>query len=73
VALPDHKTSDHGHGTAGVKNRVIGYLYREARSMELGVRPVVTLRRLVTGLIIGRGVCKADQKSILGLFPEHAS
>src|SRR5438128_3973786 len=33
----------------------------------------VTSRRLVTGLITERGVCKADEKSILELFPEHAS
>jgi methylthioribose-1-phosphate isomerase len=33
----------------------------------------VTPRRLVTGLITERGVCKADEKSILELFPERAS
>src|SRR5438552_2495998 len=33
----------------------------------------VTPRRLVTGLITERGVCKADEKSILELFAEHAS
>lgn len=33
----------------------------------------VTPRRLVTGLITERGICKADEKSILQLFPEHAS
>ena len=32
----------------------------------------VTPRRLVTGLITERGVCKANEKSILELFPEHA-
>ena len=33
----------------------------------------VTPRHLVTGLITERGVCKADEQSILKLFPEHAS
>ena len=33
----------------------------------------VTPRRLVTGLITERGICKADEKSILELFPEQAS
>ena len=33
----------------------------------------VTPRRLVTGLITERGVCRADEKSILELFPERAS
>ena len=33
----------------------------------------VTPRRLVTGLITERGVCKADEKSIVELFPEQAS
>ncbi len=32
----------------------------------------VTPRRLVTGLITERGVCKADEKSIRALFPEQA-
>jgi methylthioribose-1-phosphate isomerase len=32
----------------------------------------VTPRRLVTGLITERGICKADEKSILEIFPEHA-
>ena len=33
----------------------------------------VTPRRLVTGLITERGICEANEKSILQLFPEHAS
>ena len=33
----------------------------------------VTPRRLVTALITERGVCQANEKSILGLFPERAS
>jgi methylthioribose-1-phosphate isomerase len=33
----------------------------------------VTPRRLVTGLITERGICEANEKSILKLFPEHAS
>jgi methylthioribose-1-phosphate isomerase len=31
----------------------------------------VTPARLVTGLITERGVCKANEKSILALFPEQ--
>ena len=31
----------------------------------------VTPSRLVTGLITERGVCKADEKSVLDLYPEH--
>ncbi|HEX8279793.1 MAG TPA: S-methyl-5-thioribose-1-phosphate isomerase, partial [Chthoniobacterales bacterium] len=31
----------------------------------------VTPRRLVTGLITERGVCAAEEESILALFPEH--
>lgn len=33
----------------------------------------VTPRRLVSGLITERGVCRANETSILELFPEHAS
>ena len=32
----------------------------------------VTPRRLVTGLITERGICAANEQSILALFPEHA-
>jgi methylthioribose-1-phosphate isomerase len=32
----------------------------------------VTPRRLVTGLITERGICEANEASILQLFPEHA-
>lgn len=31
----------------------------------------VTPARLVTGLITERGICKADEKSILKLYPEY--
>lgn len=31
----------------------------------------VTPRKLVTGLITERGICKANEESILNLFPEH--
>jgi methylthioribose-1-phosphate isomerase len=33
----------------------------------------VTPRQLVTGLITERGICEANEQSILGLFPEHRS
>jgi methylthioribose-1-phosphate isomerase len=56
--------------------------WRDGQAMEVRVAPEnspaanygfdVTPRRLVTGLITERGVCKADEKSILELFPEHA-
>jgi methylthioribose-1-phosphate isomerase len=32
----------------------------------------ITPRQLVTGLITERGICQANEKSILKLFPEHA-
>jgi methylthioribose-1-phosphate isomerase len=32
----------------------------------------VTPSRLVTGLITERGICQANEKSILAMFPEHA-
>ena len=57
--------------------------WRDGRMWEVNLAPEsspaanfgfdVTPRRLVTGLITERGVCKADEKSILELFPEHAS
>jgi methylthioribose-1-phosphate isomerase len=57
--------------------------WRDGEMVEVSVAPEnspaanygfdVTPRRLVTGLITERGICKADEKSILQLFPEHAS
>jgi len=57
--------------------------WRDGQMLEVSVAPEgspaanfgfdVTPRRLVTGLITERGVCKADEKGILELFPEHAS
>ncbi len=57
--------------------------WRNGRMWEVSLAPEsspavnygfdVTPRRLVTGLITERGVCKADEESILELFPEHAS
>lgn len=57
--------------------------WRDGQMLEVSVAPEgspaanfgfdVTPRRLVTGLITERGVCQADEKSILELFPEHAS
>jgi methylthioribose-1-phosphate isomerase len=66
-------------GAEEIKN-ADGWL--DGRQVEVRVAPEqspaanygfdVTPRRLVTGLITERGVCKADEKSILALFPEHA-
>ena len=66
-------------GAGEIKN-ADGWL--DGRQVEVRVAPEqspaanygfdVTPRRLVTGLITERGVCKADEKSILALFPEHA-
>ncbi len=57
--------------------------WRNGRMWEVSLAPEsspavnygfdVTPRRLVTGLITERGVCKADEESILELFPEYAS
>ena len=56
--------------------------WADGRQIEVRVTPEaspaanygfdVTPRRLVTGLITERGVCKADETEILALFPEHA-
>ncbi len=56
--------------------------WAEGRQMEVRVAPEaspaanygfdVTPRRLVTGLITERGICKADEREILAMFPEHA-
>ncbi len=55
----------------------------EGRQIEVRVTPEnspaanfgfdVTPRQLVTGLITERGICEANEQSILGLFPERRS
>jgi len=57
--------------------------WADGRQVEVRVTPEnspaanygfdVTPRRLVTGLITERGICAANEESILALFPEHAS
>ena len=56
--------------------------WRDGEPVEVRVTPEdspaanygfdVTPRRLVSGLITERGICKADEQSISELFPEHA-
>lgn len=56
--------------------------WADGRQVEVRVTPEnspaanygfdVTPRRLVTGLITERGICDANEESILGMFPEHA-
>jgi methylthioribose-1-phosphate isomerase len=56
--------------------------WHEGRHIEIRVGPTkspaanfgfdVTPRNLVTGLITERGICEANEASILALFPEHA-
>ena len=67
--------------SAGEVKRADGW--RDGQLVEVSVAPEnspaanygfdVTPRRLVTGLITERGICQADEKSILQLFPEHAA
>ena len=55
--------------------------WHDGRQVEVRVRPEtspaanygfdVTPRELVTGLITERGICQANEESILRLFPEH--
>src|SRR2546421_1512919 len=66
---------------AGQVKRADGW--RDGPTLDVSVAPEnspaanygfdVTPRRLVTALITERGVCQANEKSILGLFPERAS
>lgn len=56
--------------------------WADGRQVEVRVTPEgspaanygfdVTPRRLVTGLITERGICEANEQSILGMFPEQA-
>ncbi len=57
--------------------------WAEGRTVEVRVTPEtspaanfgfdVTPRRLISGLITERGICQANEQSILSLFPEHAA
>jgi methylthioribose-1-phosphate isomerase len=54
--------------TSNKKIETVGIAPRETAAANYGFD--VTPARLVTGLITERGVCKASEESILGLFPE---
>ncbi|HEX4666496.1 MAG TPA: S-methyl-5-thioribose-1-phosphate isomerase [Chthoniobacterales bacterium] len=57
--------------------------WADGRSIEVRLTPEkspaanyafdVTPRRLVSGLITERGICRPNEESILAMFPEHAS
>ena len=56
--------------------------WADGRLVEVRVTPAgspaanyafdVTPRRLISGLITERGICQANEQSILAMFPEHA-
>lgn len=50
------------------KNKIEEVLITTSDAVNYGFD--VTPRRFVTGIITERGICKADEKSILSLFPE---
>jgi methylthioribose-1-phosphate isomerase len=57
--------------------------WADGRMIEVRVTPAgsraanygfdVTPRRLISGLVTERGICQANEQSILALFPEHAA
>ena len=58
----------HADGLADGKHVEVLMTPKESPAANYGFD--VTPHRLVTGLITERGICKANEKSILGLFPE---
>ncbi len=60
----------HAEGWAGDRELEVRIAPDESAAKNYGFD--ITPRRLVTGLITERGICEANEKSILALFPEHA-
>ena len=61
----------HADGWLDGRRVVVEVTPKESAAANYGFD--VTPRRLVTGLITERGICRADEESILSLFPEHRS
>lgn len=59
----------HAEGWAGDRQLEVRITPEESPAANYGFD--ITPRRLVTGLITERGICEANEKSILTLFPEH--
>ena len=59
--------------TTTLSNNRISELRKKNISVNLEVNYGfdVTPARLITGLITERGICEANEKGILKLFPEH--
>ncbi len=55
-----------------VRDKVESVLVTPASSPAANYAFDVTPARLVTGLITERGICRASEEGILGLYPEMA-
>lgn len=60
----------HADGWAGGRHLEVRITPEKSDAVNYGFD--VTPRRLVSGLITERGICDANEASILALFPEHA-
>ena len=72
VPIEERGAEEVKHADGWHDNRLVEVRVSPENSAAANYGFDVTPRRLVTGLITERGVCKANEKSILALYPEHA-
>ena len=72
IPIEERGAEEVKHADGWLEGRRVGVRVTPEGSPAANYGFDVTPRRLVTGLITERGVCKADERSIRALFPEHA-
>ena len=73
IPIEERGAEEVKHSDGWVENRMVEVRVTPAGSPAANYGFDVTPRRLVTGLITERGICEANEQSILALFPEHAT
>ena len=72
IPIEERDSEEVRHADGWTEGRAVEVRLTPERSAAANYGFDVTPRRLVTGLITERGICEANEGSILRLFPEHA-
>lgn len=71
IPIEERSPDEVTHIQGSLEGRLVNVLLTPAGSPAINYGFDVTPPELVTGLITERGICRADEQSILALFPEH--
>jgi methylthioribose-1-phosphate isomerase len=72
ILIEERAAEEVNHADGWVDGRLVEVRIAPENSPAANYGFDVTPRRLVTGLITERGICQANEQSLLSLFPEHA-